>query len=73
MEKVSGSFTMLGGAVSLVGAVAAGYAGQWGTAIKLGISGLSSLLGGLGLVIETTEERINRLTKESETLSNTAK
>ena len=74
-RKASGSFMSLGGVlqtgVSVARLWASGGAdpGAWMSLI----SGVSSLLSGIGIIVETQEEKIERLTQEAENLSNIAK
>ena len=72
-EELSGWITGLaGGAQALVGLFLTLNGGpQFG--IPLMLSSISSIAAGAGLIIETIEEKVERLTKEAETLSNTAK
>lgn len=64
----SGILTGLGGVAQIISGFAMGWAG-----IPQIISGVLNVINGISLGIESAEERIERLTKEAETLNNVAK
>jgi len=72
-EELSGWITGLAGAAQLIVGLVLTMNGGGAAGIPLMLGSISSIAAGLGLIIETSEEKIERLTKESETLSNTAK
>ena len=71
-RKWSGSLMLAGGALQAGTSIARLAYGDI-TAIPQLISGISSIASSMGILIETTEEKVARLTKEAENLSNAAK
>ena len=71
-RKWSGGLMLAGGALQTGTSIARLAYGDI-TAISQLISGISSIASSMGILIETTEEKVARLTKEAEDLSNVAK
>ena len=75
-ELTSGWITAAAGALQLVGGILLTvFGGAAGKTAGIGmiVSSLSSIVAGASLIDETTEEKIARLTKEAEALTNAAK
>ena len=72
-EILAGAGNMAGGITSIGAGILAAYTHNWPMAISSFISGLSSISSAIGLFYETTEERVEKLTKRAEELSNESK